>query len=243
MSEVLGSGVRADDETISDADVLEMRRTFYNDGAINQFEAEKLLARAMTATGESDAWASFVVEAIVDFTVNQMTPSGYVTEAQAQWLISSLAENAQVSSPIALEVLVGVLEAAIDTPDSLSEFTLIQIGEAVLEGDGVLLGGGALTPGVVGAAEAALIARVLYAAGGASNIGVSRAEAEVLFDINDATFEAPNAGAWNELFVKAIANHLMAAQGYRAPSRQEALATSEWLAAPTPGVEQTLSAM
>ncbi|MEL7542995.1 MAG: hypothetical protein AAGJ70_04400 [Pseudomonadota bacterium] len=243
MSDVLGVEGGADRDVIRDSDVLEMRRTFYNDGAINQFEAEKLIERAHASVGETNAWDMFFIEAITDFVVEQMTPRGYVTEAQAQWLIDALCVEGQITSGLDLEVLLKVIENAIDVPESLCEFTLVQIGEAVLDGDGALLGDEKLTPGVVGAPEVQLLSRVLYAAGGANNIGVSRAEAEVLFDINDATRDADNAPEWSDLFVKAVANHVMASQGYKAPSREEALRLAEWRDTPSTGVGGFLSSM
>ena len=77
------------------------------------------------------------------------------------------------------------------------------------------------------------IRRILFAFGGDGNIAVTRDEAEVLFDINDASATAENDPAWNDLFVKAIANFMMAASGYQAPSRQEALRREDWLDEPS----------
>ena len=83
--------------------------------------------------------------------------------------------------------------------------------------------GGELVPGVVGEAEVDLLRRILYAFGGDGNIAITRVEAEVLFAINDATAGADNDPSWNDLFVKAIANFVMCASGYEAPTREEAL--------------------
>src|SRR5262249_38744840 len=49
-------------------------------------------------------------------------------------------------------------------------------------------------------------------------------EAEVLFDIEEATASADNHRAWPELFVKAIAGAVMACAGYASPARARALA-------------------
>ena len=74
-----------------------------------------------------------------------------------------------------------------------------------------------------------LLRRVLYAFGGQDNAALSRAEVEVLFDLNDQTAEALNDPAWNELFTKAIASFILCASGYRAPSREEALRQEKWV--------------
>ena len=57
---------------------------------------------------------------------------------------------------------------------------------------------------------------------------MTRREAELLFDINDATENAANNPAWTELFVQGVINHLMAHLGYKAPSREEAFRRNAW---------------
>jgi hypothetical protein len=121
-------------------------------------------------------------------------------------------------------MLIAVLEKARSAPASLSAFALRQVADAVISGDGPLAGGGALTPGVVGKPEVGLLRRILYAAAGDGGIGISREEAEVLFEINERTVEEMNDPSWNELFVKAVANFVLCASGYVAPRREEALA-------------------
>ena len=86
-----------------------------------------------------------------------------------------------------------------------------------------------LKPGSVCLAEVDLLRRILYACGGDGSAAVSRQEAEALFDINDATLHGDNDPSWQDLFVKAIANHLMALSGYSVPSRQEAMRREAWL--------------
>jgi len=117
------------------------------------------------------------------------------------------------------------------------------VKKAVLEGEGPLAAGKSLEPGRVTRDEVELIRRILYAFGGEGNVAVTRAEAQILFDINDATAQAQNDPAWSDLFVKAIANFMMAASGYTAPSRQEAMRREEWLDAPSGGVADVFSRM
>ena len=94
---------------------------------------------------------------------------------------------------------------------------------AIVDGKGSLGQGRETATGVVDRAEVDLLRRILHACGGDGNIAITRAEAEALFRINDATCEEMNDAAWNELFVKAIANFVLSASGYEPPSRAEAL--------------------
>lgn len=216
-------------------DAKAMRRAVYQDGAIDQGELETLFVLDEAAERRDPEWSAFFVEAVTDFIVNQEEPQGYVSKANARWLIDRIAKDGIVTTACELELLVTVLEKATSSPDQLSAFALDQVKHAVVHGDGPLARG-ALAPGRVGADEADLIRRVLYAFGGDGNIAVTRAEAEVLFDINDATAEADNDPAWADLFVKALANTLMAASGYRPPSREVALKREAWLSSETGGV-------
>ena len=210
-------------------DVLKLRRSFYPDGHISPAEAEALFAINRACPEQDVEWCDFFVEALTDFVVHQALPQGYITADNADWLVERISEDGVVQSMTELEVLIKIIDAARWAPESLVKFALEQVKHAVVDGRGPLRAGSALEPGHITEEEASLVRRILYAFGGEGNIAISRAEAEVLFDINDATHEASNDPAWSDLFVKAIANHLMAASGYSMPARAEALHQDEWL--------------
>jgi hypothetical protein len=219
------------------------RHCVYKDGQIDPQEAELLFVLDETAARRSPEWVTLFVEAIVDLVVRQQPPAGYVSEENADWLIERIARRGVVTTATELELLVKVLEAATSSPKRLSAFALSQVKVAVLDGKGPLAWGGSLKPGRIGRAEADLLRRILYAFGGDGNIAVTREEAEVLFDINDGTAEADNDPAWTDLFVKAVANCLMAASGYEAPPRQVALRREAWLEEPAGGIKDFLGNM
>jgi hypothetical protein len=60
-------------------------------------------------------------------------------------------------------------------------------------------------------------------------MAITQPEAEVLFEIEEAAAGADNHAAWTDLFVKAIANCVMAASHYTPPPREVALAREAWL--------------
>ena len=215
---------------ISDADVLALRRAYYNDGAIDFGEADSLFALNDACHIQVPAWADFFVEALTDYVVNRMPPEGYVTAENAGWLMEKISTDGKVQSATELELLVNVLDKARWSPTSLVSFALDQVKHAVIDGEGPLRAGMTLEQGRITVGEVALLRRVLYAFGGDGNIAITRAEAEVLFEINDACADGPQAAAWTDLFVKAIANVLMATSGYATPAREQALKTEHWLA-------------
>jgi hypothetical protein len=94
--------------------------------------------------------------------------------------------------------------------------------------DGVITGEGPTTSGrihfsrALDADDAAWCARILTAAGVATQ-PVSRAEAEALFEINDAAAERTDDGLFDDLFAKAVVHHAASASGLPVPPRNVAL--------------------
>jgi len=215
--------------SIKDADVLKVRRNYYDDGIITAEEADAIFALNDACPVQDPAWADCFVETITDYLVEQAEPRGYLTAENAQWLIERIAGDGRVETKTELELLVNVLDKARWAPQSLVRFALDQVRIAVIEGSGPLRSGKALEPGRVCEAEVDLLRRILHSFGGDGNIAVTRPEAEVLFDIDAATAGADNHPGWTDLFVKAIASCVMAASGYAAPPREIALARDAWL--------------
>ncbi len=210
-------------------DVQNFRAATYDDGIIDDDEA-RLIFKANTASNTTDkVWTDYFVEVMTDYVVNQQSPEGYVTAEGAAWLIKEISSDGKVDSKTELELLINVIDRARWSPESLVTFSLEQVKHAVISGTGRLRGNVSLEPGAITNGEVELLRRVLYAFGGDGNIAITRAEAEVLFEINDATVSQPTNPAWMELFCKAIANVLMAHNGYEVPSRESALRSEAWL--------------
>ncbi|HUG61992.1 MAG TPA: hypothetical protein VMP03_09105 [Methylomirabilota bacterium] len=222
--------------TIGPDDVRRLRGTVYANGVVCAEEAEWAILLDEAATRVCPDWTEFFIGSLTDYVVRQEPPEGYVSDANAAWLISRISRDGVVKTSSELELLIKVLEVSVSSPPSLSAFALRQVASAVIDGQGPLADGSELQPGVIGAAEVAILRRILFAFGGDGAIGITREEAEVLFDLNDRSLEAGNDVAWSDLFVKAIANFLMASKGYSVLSRREALRREDWLDEPPRGV-------
>jgi len=216
-------------QSIKANDVLALRRDVFNDGIVSRHEAQALFDLNNACSVQDSSWLDFFVEALTDYYVHQASPVGYITEENATHLITCINRDGRIKSQSELELLINVLEKASTSPTSLVSFALDLVKREVLAGRGPTRQGDELTPGVIGEAEVELLRRILYAFGGDSHMAVSRAEAEILFEINDQTDEAKNHISWSDLFVKAIANFMMAASGYQPPPRQVALKREAWL--------------
>lgn len=232
----------AETGTLDPPDVIAMRRDHYADGAVAEAEAAFLFDLDRRIRVAPPEWTDFFLEALTDHLVEQVEPVGYVDAAKADWLFARIMDDGKVRSETELELLVRICEKAREVPPRFAATALAEVRRAVLEGDGVTRLG-RLVPGRITGPEVALLRRVLFAAGGAAGIAVSREEAEVLFEIDDAAGDADAPAEWPDLFAKAVGNYLMGAVLHAAPAREEVLRRQRWLDEPTAGVGGFLGRM
>jgi hypothetical protein len=216
------------------ADVLALRGAFYGDGVVGSAEAGFLFDLEDRMTAPTPEWTTFFLEAMTDYVVEQAEPHGYVDEANAQWLIERISADAHVKTETELELLVRIIEKARSVPFRLAAAALAEVRHAVVDGTGAIRNG-RLDPGRITMPEVAMVRRVLYGAGGERGVAVSREEAEVMFDIDDAIGHADNVPEWAGLFAKAVGNYMMAATLYESPTREEAVRRERWLDTPPEG--------
>ena len=117
-----------------------------------------------------------------------------------------------------------MLRYAEGAPQSLGLFTLQAICDY------------AKREGSVDAFTVERLRRALYAPAGDGATWVTRKEAAYLFDLSDAVGRSKNDTSWNDLFARAIGNHLMAAAHPSPQSEQDAFAREKWLEARSGGV-------
>jgi len=202
---------------ITAEDVLALRRLVFGEVQVTPAEIEALVQLDAAVDEIAPEWSAMFAEAIADYLVRQQHPCGYVDEAGADWLMTAFTRDGRMRVSTELEALIKVLETAESAPPRLAAFALERVREAVVH------------DGRVTAREVERVRRVLYAFAGQGVAGITREEAEALFDINDAVRGRDNDPAWTELFVKAVASSLLLASTYAAPTRQQALDTEAWL--------------
>ncbi|WP_395944782.1 hypothetical protein [Brevundimonas sp.] len=212
---------------VTPADVLALRREVFGEIAVTQAEVEALFVVDEGTERQSREWREFFIEALTDWLVRQQEPLGYVTDAQADWLIARVKADGRLRDGTEVEIVVRVLELADAAPASLAAFGLSLVTRAVVENDGI-----------VTADEVARLRRLVFAPSGPGRLAVSREEAEALFALNDATRGAANDPSWTDFFMRAVANAVTASAGWVAPDRQEALRRERWLADLDDGIGQ-----
>lgn len=214
---------------IKEMDVERIRHDVYSAALMDDSDVDALFAINASCPIQTPSWPSFFIEAVCDYILDQVEPHGYLTVANAAWLTGRIASNGRIARTTELELLVTVIEKARWLPCSLSAFAIEQVKLAVLMGDGPIRANRRLEVGSVTEPEVDLMRRILIGFGGQEPVAVSRAEVEMLLDIEEATQGGDNHPAWNDLLVKAMASAIMSASGYAVPRRDEALRRDQWL--------------
>lgn len=230
----------ASDVRITAAEIADLRRLGWADGQMSPDEAEALFVANETADGTSPEWCDFFVEALTSFVVHTVEPRGYVDLEMAEELIARIDRDGRVGTMAELELLVRVIEVASNVPDVLRSYALRQVEEAVTMGDGPTREG-ELDPCGINQTEVNLLRRLIFGTGSERPGGVSKAEAELLFQIKDATLYEVNYQEWEDLFVKGVAQFLLGFAGDEAPEIERMRELEEFMNREGAGIGNFLS--
>ncbi len=185
---------------IIDADeVVRIRERIYADGIVDREEADFLfqLNDAVTGKDNDPSWKALFIDALTDHVLKDEASPGVLDADEANYLIEKIQGDGQVDE-VELELLVNVTAQAEECAPAFNAFVLDAVKKAVI------------ADGIVDAREVEMVKKVIYGTGSGAGEGVDRAEADMIFDINDAT--TGNTGhdpSWKELFVRAIAAHVL----------------------------------
>jgi hypothetical protein len=216
---------------LSEAEAKRILKDVYQDGIVSRPEAEALFLISDSLSKTYPEWQARFVGAVKDFLLTREAPLGWVTEEEADWLIEQIETGHPEPQSAEIELCLTVLSYAEGADVRLSRYVLNAIAQQITEQ-------GSATEALV-----ELMRRALFAASGDSGIWVSRFEANVLFATNDAIAFAKNDAAWNELFARAIGNHLLARAHPNPQTQADALSREAWLKDPSSDFTGFLSDM
>jgi hypothetical protein len=129
---------------------------------------------------------------------------------------------ATVAEPIAALELSKILEPSKISCRDTAALALTVVRDGVITGEGPTTRGRVHFSRALDADDAAWCARILTATA-VEHQPISRAEAEALFEINDAATERSDNGRFDDLLAKAVVHHAASASGLPVPSRTVAL--------------------
>ena len=192
VNEIVADGV------VDAKEVAGMRKRLYADGVIDRDEADFLFAVNDAVSGHKNApgWKNLFVKALTDFVLCDEVSPGVVDDKEAAYLIAKIKGDKQVDD-VELALLVNITTKAKKTPAKFQKFVLSSLKDAILE------------DGIIDADEVKMIKKVIYGSGSGDGAGISRAEADFLFALNDAVSGKKNAPAWGKLFIEAITRFVL----------------------------------
>ena len=187
-----------DDGVIDAREVAVLRETLYADGVIDREEAELLFQLNDAVSGKANhaSWPKFFVSALTDHLLKDEESPGVLDEDESAWLISKIQGDGHVDST-ELALLVSITAKAVECTDSFNRFVLESLRSEIL------------ADGVIDAGEVEMLKSVVYGSGGGGGAGIDRAEADFLFELNDAVSGKANTPAWGDFFVDAITRHVL----------------------------------
>lgn len=216
---------------INAQDVSAILAQVYADGVVSRAEAEALFALNDRLALADAHWYQRFPSMMTDFLLEVEPPLGWLTEEEVEWLIARVTRDGVVRAECEMELVLRLLREAAGAPARLGQFAL----QAVC--DRIRAEGRADLP------EVERLRRVLFAPAGQGAIWITRDEANALFDLNDTIGRAANHKAWNDLFARAIANHLMALVHPTPDNVTDALAREKWLQTGGQGVGAIFAGM
>ncbi|MGU3662836.1 hypothetical protein ACLBX9_01405 [Methylobacterium sp. A49B] len=108
--------------TISDEDLLVLKREVLPDGLLTREDADLLIALERAVIG-TDAFADYLVAAVVDFAVWGTRPTGYIDRDVAAWLAASLSGR-DGPSPVGARIAMEIVREAQGSAESLVAFAM-----------------------------------------------------------------------------------------------------------------------
>jgi hypothetical protein len=171
---------------------LALRRAIYGNGDASRADLEALIAQSRGRAADPE-FATLLAEVATDVLVHQVDPEGYVTDADASWLMSHLGDGGGRAE---LEMLKAVIGHAVEVAPALSAFAMREAKVSILEA------------GVVSANDLAALRAFAFAAARGSSLHVDQPTAEALFDIAHATATAANDPGFAEVFAQILGGYL-----------------------------------
>lgn len=186
------------DGIIDAAEVKQIEGVIYADGKIDQEEADFMFALNDAVTGKANdsGWAQLFTKALTDFVLNDDGSPGALDDDECAYIIEKIQGDGKVDDQ-ERALLVSISTNAESTPEAFQNFVFKSFKEAILE------------DGVIDEHEVSEIKAIIYGTGGADGLGISRSEADWLFDLNDAVSGKDNHASWSELMVAAISSHVL----------------------------------
>lgn len=218
-----------DSHNISDDQARDIRRKVMSPAKVLKHDAEALIRLNEQVAEPTAVWKTLFIEAIADYMIDT-TVSGYIiNDEKAEWLIKAVKSDGRLDAETEFNLLIKMINKANIVSPKLEVYMLSAVKDAIIKGRGTWSESRQLEAGKVTEDDVELLRRIMYAVGGEGGIDISREEAEVIYDIHDATADADNHESWGVMFSKMMACYMMAGMSAIEVSEADALGRDVWL--------------
>lgn len=210
-------------------DVLRLRREVFEDGVVDRAEVEAIFELDRRCEKKDRAWEELFVDELTYYFIHQAEPRGYISDENARVLTDLVVSDGRIARRTELELVVNIVDQAARCPEDLAVFALQAVKESVLEPETAAYGKDR-RPAIIDGVDVELVRAVIEGGGGPGAYTVTRPEADLLFDLNDATDESENHWEWQGVFVKGVGSHLMfPLPPPEVPTAKKAVSHGDWL--------------
>ncbi len=212
-----------DDDMLSGAQALELRRMIAGDERIAHAHVEALLALNTRVCDTDPEWTQVYGDALCAFLrgdAGAADPKAHQAAGDdVTWLINAIARAGGLANAANKAALSRILEQAHPIPTQIAARVRDMLLHAVL----------AAHDARIDALDAALVKAILRAPAETEQPWVTRAEAEWLLALDAAAAASTNHQLWTDVFVGAIANHVAALTAPPALQRAQLLRRARFL--------------
>ena len=117
--------------TPPDPNVAKLRHDIFERGSPSRADLDRLIDRCRAESREA-GFADLLAEVACTVLVHGVDPDGYVTDADAAWLIGKLSNGGGLSNDAEFAALRAVISYAVSVPPALTAFAMDEERKAIL---------------------------------------------------------------------------------------------------------------
>jgi len=214
---------------LSDDEVLDIRKRVMSPQKVLKLDIESLISLNEHISNPTPAWITLFIDAVGDYVLDSRVSGLVISDEKARWLVEAVLQDGRMDVETEFNLLINLLGRANVVSEIFEAYMLDTVKDAILHGEGQWAKNRQLEPGKIGKDDVELLKRIFYAVGSEGGIDISRSEAEMIYDLNDATADADNHESWPELFSKMMACYMMAGISAFEPSEDWVRRRETWM--------------
>lgn len=221
LTEIVSRGALNDD------DVQKLRQIVFADYKIDETEADIFVSIDTKVQNTKKSWDDFISEVLFDFVVFDIDGNRQANNERLKFLISKFTQaDGRFYKLSHLKILAKIANSIESGAKDLNLLILNEIQKSIETGIGATKSNSE-SANTINEVEIEIIRQVLHNIGGENGMTISKSEAEYIQKIKDLVVNGDAAIGFEELYIKAIANHFRA-HNFDSPSYPSTYTNSQF---------------